>query len=66
MSIVADGGTLRDDRVELADEGVVRCFPAWTRRREVGGREVRMERSWRRVVMVVDEGMDNGIAGLGD
>lgn len=24
-----------------------------------------MERSWRRVVMVVDEGMDNGMAGLG-
>lgn len=65
MSIVADGGTLRDDRVELADEGVVRCFPAWTRRSEVGGREVRMERSWRRVVMVVDEGMDNGMADLG-
>lgn len=65
MSIVPDGGTLRDDRVELADEGVVRCFPAWTRRSEVGGREVRMERSWRRVVMVVDEGMDNGMAELG-
>lgn len=45
MSITERGEMFREERVELADEEVVRCFPAWTRRREDGGREVRRERS---------------------
>lgn len=61
MSITERGEMLREERVELAEEGVVRCFPAWTRRREDGGREVRRESSWRRVVMVVEEGMERGM-----
>ncbi len=61
--MTADGGIFREDRVEAEDEGVTRCFPAWTRRREAGGRDVRRERSWRRVVTVVDEGIERGITG---
>lgn len=61
MSMTERGGMFREERVELADEEVVRCFPAWTRRREDGGREVRRERSWRRVVMVVEEGIERGM-----
>lgn len=45
MSITERGGMLREERVELVEDGVVRCFPAWTRRREDGGREVRRESS---------------------
>jgi len=62
---VAEGGT-RDERVVVGD-GVdaVRCLPAWTRRMEVVGAEVRRERSWRRVGRVVSEGIVRGIADVG-
>ena len=48
------------EREELL--GVVRCLPAWTRRRVDGGSEVRRETRCRRVVTGVDEGMVMGIA----
>ena len=40
----------------------VRCLPAWTRRMSVVGAEVRNERSWRRVGIVVSEGTVRGMA----
>ena len=44
-------------------EGSVRCLPAYTRRREEGGRLVRRaSREWR-VATVVDSGMVMGKAG---
>jgi hypothetical protein len=45
------------------DEGSVRCFPAWTRRREEAGRLVRSARREWRVATVVDLGMVMGKAG---
>lgn len=60
MSMVDEGGMLREERV--ADEEVVgRCFPTWTRRSDDGGREVRSESSWRRVGIVVEEGICRGM-----
>ena len=44
------------------EEVIGRCFPTWTRRSDVGGREVRSDRSCRRVGMVVEEGICKGIA----
>jgi len=41
---------------------VVRWRPAYVRRREDAGSEVRRARSWRRVLMVVVGGMARGIA----
>ena len=41
----------------------VRCFPAWTRRIDVVGADVRSERSCRRVGTEVSDGMVRGIAG---
>ena len=61
MSMVDDEGMLSEERVDVKAEAVVRCLPAWTRRREEGGRVVRRERSWRSVVIVVEEGIDKGI-----
>ena len=69
--MVGDGGRLRVERVDSGDcdsvdvdvfNVAVRCLPAWTRRRSDGGREVRRERSWRRVEIVVDAGRVSGIA----
>lgn len=59
---MAEGGIDSDSRVEAMLVVVVRCFPAWTRRRSVGGTEVRRERSWRSVVIVVVGGTSSGIA----
>ena len=59
---VAEDGIDSDSRVEAILVVVVRCFPAWTRRRSVGGTEVRRERSWRSVVIVVVGGTSSGIA----
>jgi len=53
----------RVDRERGALVGVVRCLPAWTRRRVDGGAEVRRERRWRRVEIEVEAGMVRGIAG---
>lgn len=60
---VAFGGIESDEREseELAD--VVRCLPAWTRRRVEVGAEVRRERRWRSVVIGVADGIVRGIAG---
>lgn len=44
---------------------VERCFPAWTRRSDDGGREVRTERRVRRLDMVRDGETVIGIAGKG-
>lgn len=63
MSMVDEGQILREESVAVEGEDVVRCLPACTRRREVGGREVRRERSWQRVVMVVEEGIERGMTG---
>ena len=41
----------------------VRCLPAWTRRRDSCGMEVRSERREVRVEMVVDGGSVKGITG---
>jgi len=41
---VASGGIVRVDSERGALVGVVRCLPAWTRRRVDGGAEVRRER----------------------
>ena len=40
----------------------VRCLPARWRRRFDGGREVRRDRSWRRVSIEVDDGSVSGTA----
>lgn len=40
----------------------VRCLPACTRRMSVVGADVRNERSWRRVGIVVSEGTVRGMA----
>lgn len=61
MSMVDDGGTWSEARVAV-EEVIGRCFPKWTRRREAGGREVRRDRSCRRVGMVVEDGICKGIA----
>ena len=45
------------------EEDVIRWRPAWVRRSEGAGRDVRRERSCRRVVIVVEGGRDRGIAG---
>ena len=50
------------EREESVDVGVERCLPAWTRRREVGGRFVRRARMEAKVDIVVDEGMVRGMA----
>lgn len=59
--MVDNGGMWRESRVALEDV-IGRCFPQWTRRREAGGREVRSDRSCRRVGMVVEDGICKGIA----
>ena len=59
---VAADGIDSDSSVEAILVVVVRCFPAWTRRRSVGGTEVRRETSWRSVVIVVVGGTSSGIA----
>ena len=61
ISMVDNGGMWRESRVAV-EEVIGRCFPQWTRRREAGGREVRRDRSCRRVGMVVEDGMCRGIA----
>lgn len=40
----------------------VRCLPACTRRMSEAGADVRSERSWRRVDIVVSEGTVRGMA----
>ena len=52
----------RDSSVEEMLVVVVRCLPAWTRRSSAGETEVRRERSWRRVLIVVFAGTSRGIA----
>ena len=42
----------------------VRCLPAWTRRMSDVGADVRSERSWRSVGIVVSEGTVRGMAGI--
>jgi hypothetical protein len=59
--MVDDGGMWSEARVAVG-EVVGRCFPNSTRRSEVGGRQVRSARSWRRVGMVVEEGICRGMA----
>ena len=59
---VAEGGMASDSRVEEMFVVVVRCLPAWTRRRSVGATEVRRARSWRRVLIVVFAGTSRGMA----
>ena len=61
--MVEEGAMLSEDSVDKIFGEVVRCFPAWTRRKSDGGIEVRRERSCRKVVMVVEGGMVRGIAG---
>ena len=56
-----DGGREREERVAV---GVERCLPAWTRRREGGGREVRKDRRVRRVLMEVSVGTVRGKAAI--
>lgn len=46
--------------VEL-DAAEVRWRPAWTRRRDDGGADVRRERSWMSVGMVVSDGIWSGM-----
>jgi hypothetical protein len=60
-SMVDDGGMWSEARVAV-EELVGRCLPKWTSRSELGGREVRSDRSWRRVGMVVEDGMCRGTA----
>lgn len=48
--------------VLVAEPGVVRCLPACTRRMDVVGADVRSERRWRRVGIVVSDGTVRGIA----
>ena len=68
------GGRLRELRVGEAEAVVIvvalltegegnKWRPAWVRRKELTGREVRRERSCWRVVRVVDDGRLSGIAG---
>lgn len=58
MGACVDGG---GDEEEASVE--VRCLPAWTRRMSDVGAEVRRERSWRRVGIVVSDGTVRGMAG---
>lgn len=63
MCRVEDGGR----RVEMgavhdATSVEVRCLPACTRRMSDVGADVRSERSWRRVDIVVSEGTVRGMA----
>ena len=68
MCRVEDGGRIEEiggagKPVEEASVvAEVRCLPAWTRRISDVGAEVRKERSWRRVGIVVSEGTVRGIA----
>lgn len=64
---VEDGG--RRSEIGAVDDDVpdeasveVRCLPAWTRRMSDVGADVRSERSWRRVGIVVSEGTVRGMA----
>jgi hypothetical protein len=59
--MVDDGGIWSEARVAV-EELVGKCLPKWTRRSELGGRDVRRDRSWRRVGMVVEDGMCRGTA----
>lgn len=54
----------RSDEIGDVVEVAVRCLPAWTRRMSVVGADVRRERSWRRVGMVVSTGMMRGMAAI--
>lgn len=60
--MVALEGMESVESVEGRSEGVVRCLPAYWRRKEDAGREVRRERRWRSVAIVVDEGIVRGTA----
>ena len=56
--MVEEGWMFSDERVasgveDVLLDGVVRCLPAWRRRRSEGGIEVRRDRSWRRVASEV-------------
>ena len=62
---VEDGGRRSESGVvDVPDEASVevRCLPAWTRRMSDVGADVRNERSWRSVGIVVSEGTVNGMA----
>lgn len=59
--MVDRGGMFSDERVAVG-EVVGRCFPKWTRRRDDGGSEVRRESNWRRVGIVVEDGIFSGMA----
>ncbi len=66
---VEDGGRRSEIGVVHAPDAAsrvveVRCLPAWTRRMSVVGADVRSERSWRRVGIVVSEGTVSGMAGV--
>ena len=63
MCRVEDGGRrVETGVVDGAAVVEVRCLPAWTRRMSDVGAEVRRERSWRRVGIVVSEGTVKGMA----
>lgn len=62
MCRVEDGGSREEIGVVDGDVVEVRCLPAWTRRMEVVGAEVRRERRCRRVGIVVSEGTVSGMA----
>ncbi len=62
---VEDGGRRSEIGVVHVPDATsveVRCLPAWTRRMSVVGADVRSERSWRRVGIVVSEGTVSGMA----
>ena len=65
MCRVEDRGRRSEIGVADVSDGAlveVRCLPAWTRRMSDVGADVRNERSWRRVGIVVSEGTVRGMA----
>ena len=62
---VVDGAPDDGEGEEEEASGEVRCLPACTRRMSVVGAEVRRERSWRRVGIVVSAGTVRGMATRG-
>lgn len=65
MCRVEDLGRRSESGVAEVSDGAsveVRCLPAWTRRMSDVGADVRRERSWRRVGIVVSDGTFSGMA----
>ena len=63
-SVEDDGRRSESGVVDVPDEALVevRCLPAWTRRMSDVGADVRNERSWRSVGIVVSAGTVSGMA----